>query len=182
MVFCPKKSGKPRRTVDLQLLNRHTARKTYHSQSPFRQARMIPPDTHKLYSMPGIAITSCPSTRTNATSQLSSHSGAVVTSLLRFATQIANAINVCCQVTHTSVGVIKSIMWDHVCVATLSQLSLHDPVHRADLPVIPGSAPTISSEKTSLTLMGCASTGTGSSFPHHFIAKSSRHCTLPTTV
>ena len=42
MVVCPKKSGKPRRTVDLQALNRHATRETHHTQSPFHQARKVP--------------------------------------------------------------------------------------------------------------------------------------------
>ena len=42
MVICPKKSGKPRRTVDLQPLNRHATRETHHTQSPFHQARAVP--------------------------------------------------------------------------------------------------------------------------------------------
>ena len=48
MVICPKKSGKPRRTVDLQVLNRHATRETHHTQSPFHQARKVPPHTRKL--------------------------------------------------------------------------------------------------------------------------------------
>ena len=47
MVVCPKKSGKPRRTVDLQNLNRHAVRETHHTQSPFHQARAVPPNTYK---------------------------------------------------------------------------------------------------------------------------------------
>lgn len=47
MVVCPKKSGKPRRTVDLQPLNRHAVRETHHTQSPFHQARAVPPHTRK---------------------------------------------------------------------------------------------------------------------------------------
>ncbi|RUS74671.1 hypothetical protein EGW08_017577 [Elysia chlorotica] len=47
MVVCPKKSGKPRRTVDLQALNRHATRETHHTQSPFHQARKVPPHTRK---------------------------------------------------------------------------------------------------------------------------------------
>ena len=47
MVICPKKSGKPRRTVDLQALNRHATRETHHTQSPFHQARKVPPHTRK---------------------------------------------------------------------------------------------------------------------------------------
>lgn len=47
MVICPKKSGKPRRTVDLQPLNRHATRETHHTQSPFHQARKVPHHTKK---------------------------------------------------------------------------------------------------------------------------------------
>ena len=34
--------GKPRRTVDLQALNKHAARETHHTASPFLQARSVP--------------------------------------------------------------------------------------------------------------------------------------------
>ena len=47
MVVSPKKSGKPRRTVDLQPLNRHAVRETHHTPSPFHLARAIPPHTRK---------------------------------------------------------------------------------------------------------------------------------------
>lgn len=47
MVVCPKKSGKPRRTVDFQALNRHATRETHHTQSPFHQARVVPQHTRK---------------------------------------------------------------------------------------------------------------------------------------
>ena len=42
MVVCAKKSGKPRRTVDFQKLNKHATRETHHTQSPFHQARSVP--------------------------------------------------------------------------------------------------------------------------------------------
>ncbi|KAJ8342206.1 hypothetical protein SKAU_G00321340 [Synaphobranchus kaupii] len=42
MVICAKKSGKPRRTVDFQALNKHALRETHHTQSPFHQARRVP--------------------------------------------------------------------------------------------------------------------------------------------
>ena len=38
MVVCPKKNGKPRRTVDFQALNLHATHETHHTQSPFHQA------------------------------------------------------------------------------------------------------------------------------------------------
>ena len=47
MVVCAKKSGKPRRTVDFQALNKHATRETHHTQSPFHQARMVPNNTKK---------------------------------------------------------------------------------------------------------------------------------------
>ena len=47
MVVCAKKTGKPRRTVDLQALNHHALRETHHTQSPFHQARSVPPHTYK---------------------------------------------------------------------------------------------------------------------------------------
>ena len=47
MVIVPKKSGKPRRTVDLQPLNKYAVRETHHTESPFHQARAVPPHTYK---------------------------------------------------------------------------------------------------------------------------------------
>ena len=47
MVVVPKKSGKPRRTVNLQALNRYAIRETHHTESPYHQARSIPPNTYK---------------------------------------------------------------------------------------------------------------------------------------
>ena len=47
MVVCAKKSGKPIRTVDFQPLNLHASRETHHTQSPFHQARAVPPNTRK---------------------------------------------------------------------------------------------------------------------------------------
>ena len=47
MVVVPKKSGKPRRTVDLQPLNKYAVRETHHTESPFHQARAVPPNTIK---------------------------------------------------------------------------------------------------------------------------------------
>ena len=42
MVVCPKRDGKPRRTVDFQALNKHACRGTHHTPSPFHLARSIP--------------------------------------------------------------------------------------------------------------------------------------------
>ena len=47
MVICPKKDGKPRRTVDFQPLNKFATRETHHTQSPFIQARSVPQHTKK---------------------------------------------------------------------------------------------------------------------------------------
>ena len=47
MVTQWKKSGKHRRTVDFQPLNKHAVRETHHTQSPFNQVRSIPPHTRK---------------------------------------------------------------------------------------------------------------------------------------
>lgn len=50
MVVCPKKSGKPRRCVDFQALNKHATRETHHTQSPFHQVRTVPHHTKKTVS------------------------------------------------------------------------------------------------------------------------------------
>ena len=42
MVMAPKHSGEPRRTVDLQALNRVSVRQTHHTRSPFMLASAIP--------------------------------------------------------------------------------------------------------------------------------------------
>ena len=42
MVVYRKKNGQPRRTVDLQALNKHCARETHHTPSPFHQAMSVP--------------------------------------------------------------------------------------------------------------------------------------------
>ena len=47
MVVTAKKDGRPRRTVDLQALNRHAKRETHHTSSPFHQARSVPPGVKK---------------------------------------------------------------------------------------------------------------------------------------
>ena len=47
MVVCPKKNGKPRRTVDFQALNLHATRETHYLQSPFHQARSVSHGTKK---------------------------------------------------------------------------------------------------------------------------------------
>ena len=47
MVVVAKKSGKPRRTVDLQSLNDHAIRETHHTESPFHLARAVPANTYK---------------------------------------------------------------------------------------------------------------------------------------
>lgn len=47
MVVIAKKSGKPRRTVNMQALNDHATRETHHSESPFHLARAVPANTYK---------------------------------------------------------------------------------------------------------------------------------------
>ena len=47
MVICAKKNSEPRRTVDFQPLNAHSARETHHTQSPFHQARSVPHNKKK---------------------------------------------------------------------------------------------------------------------------------------
>ena len=42
MVVTAKKNGEPRRTVDMQSLNRHATRETHYTSSPFHQARTVP--------------------------------------------------------------------------------------------------------------------------------------------
>ena len=67
MVVCAKKNGKPRRTVDLQSLNAHAKRETHHTQSPFHQARSVPPGKKKLSLTPGTDTTVCQSTKMTST-------------------------------------------------------------------------------------------------------------------
>ena len=47
MVVVAKKTGKLRRTVDYQPLNKHATRETHHTQSPFHLARSVPHGTKK---------------------------------------------------------------------------------------------------------------------------------------
>ena len=47
MVICAKRNGKPRRTVDFQPLNSFATRETHHTQSPYHQARSVPPGKKK---------------------------------------------------------------------------------------------------------------------------------------
>ena len=47
MVVVPKKDGSPRRTVDLQSLNKVTLRETHHTPSPFNIVSVIPPKKKK---------------------------------------------------------------------------------------------------------------------------------------
>ena len=47
MIVAAKKSGKPRRTVDMQALNDHAVRETHHTESPFHLARAVPAHTYK---------------------------------------------------------------------------------------------------------------------------------------
>ena len=47
MVVCPKKDGKPRRTVDLSCLYKVAVRQTHATESPFHQAGSVPKNTVK---------------------------------------------------------------------------------------------------------------------------------------
>lgn len=47
IVVVPKKDGSPRRTVDLQELNKATLRETHHTPSPFNIVNSVPPATKK---------------------------------------------------------------------------------------------------------------------------------------
>ena len=47
MVVTPKKTGKPRRTVDLQQLNKATFRETHHTPSPFDLVSTVPTQSRK---------------------------------------------------------------------------------------------------------------------------------------
>ena len=50
MVVCVKNNGKPRQTVDFQLLNAHILRKTHHIQPPYHKVCSIPSNTKKTVS------------------------------------------------------------------------------------------------------------------------------------
>ena len=47
MIVVPKKDGSPRRTVDLQSLNKATRRETHHTQTPFNIVSVVPPEKKK---------------------------------------------------------------------------------------------------------------------------------------
>ena len=47
MVVLQKKDGRPRRTVDLQALNSQCLRETHHTDSPFKLASLVPPNSRK---------------------------------------------------------------------------------------------------------------------------------------
>ena len=47
MVVAPKHDGAPRRTVDLQKVNKASKRETHHTPSPFNQASVVPPNKKK---------------------------------------------------------------------------------------------------------------------------------------
>ena len=47
MIVVPKKTGKPRRTVNLQPLNKASIRQTHHTASPWHVARSIPANVKK---------------------------------------------------------------------------------------------------------------------------------------
>ena len=47
MVICPKKDGKPRRTINFSQLNKIASRETHHTPSPYHLAREVPCNTKK---------------------------------------------------------------------------------------------------------------------------------------
>ena len=61
MVVTRKQNGSPRRTVDLSPLNKHCARETFSSESPFHLARRMPGESWKTVRMLGTAIILLPS-------------------------------------------------------------------------------------------------------------------------
>ena len=50
MGIVPKKNGDPRRVIDLRAVNKVTKPQTHHVESPYAQARKIPPKTWKTCS------------------------------------------------------------------------------------------------------------------------------------
>ena len=48
MVICPKSDGSPRRTVDLQSLNKVAVRQTHNAEPPFNQALAVPSNKIKM--------------------------------------------------------------------------------------------------------------------------------------
>ena len=42
-----KKNGKPRRTIDLQALNKHAVRQTHGAETPFHIVSEVPPNTYR---------------------------------------------------------------------------------------------------------------------------------------
>ena len=75
MVTARKKNGKPRRTVDMQVLNKHAVRETHHTQCPFHQATLVPSKTKKTITDACNGITVCQSEKKIATSPRSSCHG-----------------------------------------------------------------------------------------------------------
>ena len=61
MVITRKKDGNPRRVVDFQSLNKHCARETHHTMSPFHQATLVPAGMKKTVTDAWNDITLCPS-------------------------------------------------------------------------------------------------------------------------
>ena len=47
MVVIQKQDGCPRRTIDLQALNSQCLRETHHTDSPFKLANLVPPNSRK---------------------------------------------------------------------------------------------------------------------------------------
>ena len=70
MVMARTKNGKPRRKVDMQVLNKHAVRETHHTQSLFHQATLVPSGTKKTISDAWNGCIVCQSEKKIATSPL----------------------------------------------------------------------------------------------------------------
>ena len=81
MVVCAKKDGTPRRTVDLQALNKYGIRETHHTQSPFHQARSVPHNKKKSSTL-GMGTTVSHCTQMIATWPRSSRPGGAIGTVL----------------------------------------------------------------------------------------------------
>ena len=60
MVTVPKHNEEPRRTVDMQSLNKASVRQTHHMRSPFMLASSVPTAKSKVSLMSGTHSTQCP--------------------------------------------------------------------------------------------------------------------------
>ena len=75
MVTARKKNGKPRRTVDMQVLNKHAVGETHHTQSPYTKQRWYLQGPRRQLLMLGTGITVYQPEKKIATSPRSSRHG-----------------------------------------------------------------------------------------------------------